>query len=302
MPTARELLEQADALMRRNRARQVDTEIPELTEAIAMPVIAPETSAAPVALDDIPELTDAVEEIEIASIVEIPDDELDSQGWLRSDSEELAADIARPRAAAATSAVHVPEAIGGRVLPLFAIAGKAHESASAAPAAVAASGADSVIAAMQTKAPVVELPVRDAHDDKSTATHESEAAPASDQPAAQDAITARDDTTSTSEITSTSASGEVAAPATSESTVPAANDWARWEALAEEIRMQVLQRIDIFTDTRLREQLSAHMQPIVERASAEMVDTINEQIGTLLRAYIAEAIEREIDKWREGNT
>ncbi len=33
MPTARELLEQADALMRRNRAGQVDTEIPELTEA-----------------------------------------------------------------------------------------------------------------------------------------------------------------------------------------------------------------------------------------------------------------------------
>src|SRR4029453_4744094 len=113
MATARELLEQADALMRRNRARQVDTEIPELTEAIAMPVIAPESSATPVALDDIPELTDAVEEIEIASIVEIPDDELDSQGWLRSDAEELAADIARPRAAAATSAAHVPEPIGG---------------------------------------------------------------------------------------------------------------------------------------------------------------------------------------------
>ena len=66
--------------------------------------------------------------------------------------------------------------------------------------------------------------------------------------------------------------------------------------------MQVLQRIDIFTDTRLREQLSAQVQPIVERASVEMVETINTQIGTLLRAYIAEAIEREIDKWREGNT
>ncbi len=44
------------------------------------------------------------------------------------------------------------------------------------------------------------------------------------------------------------------------------------------------------------------MQPIVERASAEMVATINAQIGTLLRAYIAEAIEREIEKWRKGNT
>ena len=43
------------------------------------------------------------------------------------------------------------------------------------------------------------------------------------------------------------------------------------------------------------------MRPIVERASAEMVETINVQVGELLRAYIAEAIEREIDKWREGN-
>ena len=34
MPSARELLEQADALMRRNRARAVDTEIPELTDVV----------------------------------------------------------------------------------------------------------------------------------------------------------------------------------------------------------------------------------------------------------------------------
>ena len=67
---------------------------------------------------------------------------------------------------------------------------------------------------------------------------------------------------------------------------------------AEEIRMQVLQRIDIFTDTRLRKQLSAQLQPIVDRASVQMVETINEEVGKLLRAYIAEAIEREIDKWR----
>jgi hypothetical protein len=79
---------------------------------------------------------------------------------------------------------------------------------------------------------------------------------------------------------------------------PIADDWARWEALAEEIRMQVLQRIDLFTDTRLRKQLSAQLQPIVDRASVQMVDTINEDVGKLLRAYIAEAIEREIEKWR----
>jgi len=75
-------------------------------------------------------------------------------------------------------------------------------------------------------------------------------------------------------------------------------DAARWSALAEEVRMQVLQRIDIFTDTGLQEQLTARVQPIVDRASADLVATINRQMGQLLRAYVAEAIEREIEKWR----
>jgi hypothetical protein len=78
-------------------------------------------------------------------------------------------------------------------------------------------------------------------------------------------------------------------------------DDARWELLAEEIRMQVLQRIDIFTDTGLQEQLKARLQPIVDEASARLVATINQQVGQLLRAYVAEAIEREIEKWREGS-
>ena len=78
-------------------------------------------------------------------------------------------------------------------------------------------------------------------------------------------------------------------------------DAARWELLAEDIRMQVLQRIDIFTDTGLQEQLKARLQPIVDDASARLVATINQQVGQLLRAYVAEAIEREIEKWRQGS-
>ena len=76
---------------------------------------------------------------------------------------------------------------------------------------------------------------------------------------------------------------------------------ARWAALAEEVRMQVLQRIDIFTDTGLQEQLAARLQPIVDRASADLVATINQQVGQILRGYVAEAIEREIEKWRHGS-
>lgn len=71
-----------------------------------------------------------------------------------------------------------------------------------------------------------------------------------------------------------------------------------WDALADEIRAQVMQRLDLFTDTGLREQLGARLQPIVARASAELVDTINRQVGELVRSYVAEAIEREIDIWR----
>ena len=86
MPSARELLAQADALMRRNRAGMIDTEIPELRD-IAM--VAPAPAAAPVALDDVPELTEAVEEIEIESIVELPEDIDELSGWLHHDHGEL---------------------------------------------------------------------------------------------------------------------------------------------------------------------------------------------------------------------
>ncbi len=91
----------------------------------------------------------------------------------------------------------------------------------------------------------------------------------------------------------------VPAPAAAES-APAARDDA-WEGVAEEIRMQVLQRIDIFTDTGLREQLAMRLQPIVDRASADLVATINQHVGELLRSYVAEAIEREIESWRRSH-
>ncbi|HEV2219708.1 MAG TPA: hypothetical protein VGV08_04015, partial [Casimicrobiaceae bacterium] len=99
------------------------------------------------------------------------------------------------------------------------------------------------------------------------------------------------------------AGDETAAPAATPAAAPAiAGASPDWEALADEIRSQVLQRLDLFTDTGLREQLGARLQPIVERASAELVDTINRQVGALIRSYIAEAIEREIDSWRSRHS
>jgi len=78
---------------------------------------------------------------------------------------------------------------------------------------------------------------------------------------------------------------------------PAGED-EKWRTLADQISMQVLQRIDLFTDTGLKEQLAQHLQPIVARAGAELVTAINDHVGKLLRAYVAEAIEREIAQWR----
>ena len=56
-----------------------------------------------------------------------------------------------------------------------------------------------------------------------------------------------------------------------------------------------------FTDTGLKEQLAERLQPIVARAGAELVTAINEHVGKLVRAYVAEAIEREIAQWRKDH-
>ena len=93
---------------------------------------------------------------------------------------------------------------------------------------------------------------------------------------------------------------EGSAASTGESGPAAAtNDDERWRALAEQISMQVLQRLDLFIDTGLKAQLASHLQPIVARAGAELVETINAHVGQLVRTYVAEAIEREIAQWRK---
>ena len=63
--------------------------------------------------------------------------------------------------------------------------------------------------------------------------------------------------------------------------------------------MQVLQRLDLFIDTGLKAQLASHLQPIVARAGAELVEAIDAHVGQLVRTYVAEAIEREIAQWRQ---
>ena len=77
-------------------------------------------------------------------------------------------------------------------------------------------------------------------------------------------------------------------------------DEARIDEAVDAIRMQVLQRIDIFTDTTLRARLGEELRPLVERASGELVTAINQHVGEWLRTYVAEVLEQEIERWRNG--
>src|SRR5258705_11525166 len=74
MPTARELLEQAEALVQRERAALMSDDIPTLTDSVPISVdglagsAALDMRGAPTSLEDIPMLTEAVEDFDTPSI------------------------------------------------------------------------------------------------------------------------------------------------------------------------------------------------------------------------------------------
>jgi hypothetical protein len=277
MPSARELLEQADALMRRNRAPVIETEAPEPVGILppAAPAAPPAIVAPPAAMGDVPELTDIVEEIEIRSLAE--------------------------RRESASAPPALPDADRG-----VADAQPARHGVDGSDADALAGAADPIAAmpsVLRKRAPVEEplqVPPADAAipDAAVAGVPAVERALPSESPPS--ATPPEDIVEVPAPPPGNAASTDAPAPPAAVLADPA-DDWARWQALADEIRMQVLQRIDIFTDAGLRKQLGAQLKPIVDRASVELVATINEQVGKLLRAYIAEAIEREIEKWRKGN-
>jgi hypothetical protein len=320
MPTARELLEQADALMRRNRAREAPADdIPLLTEEVEVAAqegaangTRPGRAALPSsrrleAADDVPELTEAVAYLDAVSIQPLAEEGGEVSRWLESELGEASITGPAPDsiavvppatlrpAAEPAPVIHQPVGLDVGTAPASApMAATAPAPASAA-AALAAKVSDAVppppaptsdyaFEAMLGTSPVSAPPAEAAFDEEllglsgGVADHGARPGPPV-------------------------SAGKLAEPLEIASAPAAepADDAARWAALAEEIRMQVLQRIDIFTDTGLQQQLTARLQPIVDRASEDLVATINQHVGTLLRAYVAEAIEREIEKWREGN-
>ncbi len=252
MPSARELLEQADALMRKNRSRG-ESDIPLLTDAVgiapsaaavsapALAVVAPRAVAPPATLEhtDVPLLTEAVEEV-VIEFEPLPEQPVPRGAIMEGDpSDWLVMDTIDPATHSITG--RAPDTLA--VVPPMTL--RAAGSAATPPPA-------------------------------GSQARERASAPTEPSP---------------------SCVPPTIAQATVES-APGAADQELWRALAEQISMQVLQRLDLFTDTSLKEQLARHLEPIVERASTELVGAITEHVGRLLRTYVSEAIEREIAQWK----
>jgi hypothetical protein len=299
MPTARELLEQADRLMRRNRkrGRGRDGGPPTLTDALgidragALPptLILPAAGASeadPIALDtlsDLPVLTDVVEEWPSAPRAQVLAEEASVSAVALDDALDPAADQALADAL-------VDEIDDATLRPVEA-------DAIAVEAVVPAQEAEE---AEETRVASVENPAADV---------------AASQPGSTSRLISASDASPPTPVLDEEFILEIPPlteaqpPDASQAVAPAAEaplpqptlmrGSPEWDALAEEIRMQVLQRLDLFTDTGMRDQLGARLQPIVARASAELVETINHALGELVRGYVAEAIEREIESWRE---
>ncbi|MFI4952026.1 MAG: hypothetical protein ACHP7M_02695 [Burkholderiales bacterium] len=269
MASARELLEQADALMQRNRSRS-GVDVPVLTDVVA--ATADELSAV-----DVPVLTDVVE-----------------AGTAGPATGEYVAPARMPAPAESEPAAATQAAVQAVVAPRPAETAAIMRSVEAIPVELPMEGDMSDWLVMDTIDPsthsitgvapdtlavVPPVTLKAAGFDLGPPPSGTQAAapmPAPPMPPAP----------------------AVAAEEEAARAARAAAEDERWRALAEQVTMQVLQRVDLFTDAGLKTQLAEHLQPIVERASADLVSAITEHVGRLLRTYIAEGIEREIAQWR----
>jgi hypothetical protein len=299
MPTARELLEQADALMRRNRGG--DGGIPVLTEAVdeesataSRSALAPRERAGPTTRDPIAET--------------------------RAPRERAEREQPPREAAIAAREERAPEAMARTEVPAHAASDEErdHEPPILTDAVEQGALEDALAAAEMEGEPSVWL----GPDSVDPALH-SVTGPAPDTVGvvppimirAAEAREAAPDERDPAVTRTLRAAGSEPTPPPTGSIPPgqlgaaerveeahraeAMGDEARWRALSEQISMQVLQRLDLFIDSGLKAQLASHLQPIVARASAELVAAINDHVGQLVRTYVAEAIEREIAQWRK---
>ena len=100
--------------------------------------------------------------------------------------------------------------------------------------------------------------------------------------------------------TPAAAPAPAAIPAAAAAPAPARVEAAPVEAapsaaeIAETVYYQVLQNLDLYTEQALRDHLTMHLAPIVERASHELLATLQANLGALMRQYVAQAIEKQL--------
>ena len=284
MASARELLEQADALMRKNRGHG-DGDIPLLTDAVgiadapapaAISLRAAEPAAGPalvaVAPDaDVPVLTDRVEEVLIDFGTLPPEREALGAIMEGDPSDWLVMDTIDPSS--------------------HSITGRAPDTLAVVPPVTLRAAGSAATPPPEGSQAREEVPPHAEPD--AQATFEEQVLPAVEQPAR--APVEHGLPAPPHQLASSDSVMKTTLPAES---APAAADQELRRELAEQISMQVLQRLDLFTDSGLKSQLAQRLEPIVERASAELVGAITEQVGRLVRTYVSEAIEREIAQWK----
>lgn len=282
MASARELLEQADALMQRNRSRS-GVDVPVLTDVVAAP--ADDLSAV-----DVPVLTDVVE--------------AGTAGPARG---EYVAPATMPAPAESKPAAATQAAVQAVVASRPAEAAAIMRSVEAIPVELPMEGDMSDWLVMDTIDPSTHSITGVAPDTLAVVPPVTLKAagfdpmpPPGDAPAEAAPMPAPAASPAPAVAAEEEAAREARAAADAEAAraARAAAEDERWRALAEQVTMQVLQRVDLFTDAGLKTQLAEHLQPIVERASADLVSAITEHVGGLLRTYVAEGIEREIAQWR----
>ena len=303
MPTARELLEQADALMRRNRKRGKGGrgDVPTLTAALDA-----DASLAPtVILPEGPPKADPIV-LDAPKMQEAPEPAAGTPNTATKPANEDAMSLDTLTDVPVLTDVVVPGRSMGDALPF------AFDSASASHDLDADVATSSVVAAIERAAleddnafpaSAAAAAAAAAHSPTPAIIEQAPSMPppeAADVPAAAEvkAIVLDDDFILELPPVDDGSSRVVAeepSPIPAVAPPPAARDW---DSVAEEIRMQVLQRLDLLTDAGLRDQLGARLRPIVDRASGELVATINRELGELVRGYVSEAIEREIESWR----
>jgi hypothetical protein len=302
MPTARELLEQADALMRRNRKRGKGGrgDVPTLTAALDA-----DASLAPTVI--LPEDVPKADPIVLDAPRALPEPAAGSASVASPPATEEAMSLDTLTDVPVLTDVVVPGRPLGEASP-FAL-----DSASASHDLDADVATSSVVAAIERAAALEDdnafpasaaaAAAAAAHSPTPAIIEQAVPMPppaAADEPApAQAKVIVLDDDFILEIPPVDEASRPVVAeeplPIPAVAPPPADRDW---DSIAEEIRVQVLQRLDLLTDAGLRDQLGARLRPIVDRASGELVATINRELGELVRGYVAEAIEREIESWR----